>query len=630
VARTKRREQQLRKQKVRKQLKIKGAELIISPKDPRSDIPAVNYSRFVRAIAERDSVVWDAILLYLAFFEIHHYKQLGNDAIKKLTEFFTLVFSAFGDENFVPQPDKVVALVQFGHIFQHLLALTGYRTSDAALRNCLLQQHNLPKILMLQGPRCDVQIDQSKIFDMHPVLASMWYNSYLLGISSPTKEMQQNRYRHLKFMDERWIPYTHQVTSTYFTCTYMCPEEARHCKGIMNSAFKKTRTWEFTNTKSNNERPHIAIITNKWHRNHAVYKSAGVMVEQLLPFADLTLIWTGPPDRVPDTIVKDYFKQVLYCYFKDNGDLVIPPEMRHNEFDMVYYTDIGMSNESIWLSNSRIAPIQAMGYGHPDTSGDNSEIDYFIGGDIEKDSTDQYSETMVLLPGLGQHPAWPTYERKNNYRNDDIVRVNCVWGPDKYNYTLLSVLQEINHEVARRLGGDGTLSTHELHLFGSPGLNRYAALPAFIADVKRLLPNAIVHSEQEYYDYMENAEMHDFSINSFPFGCYNVLVESLFLGLPFITICGSRFYNRAGMWLNDRVGMSDNNFESPRDMINRAADLITNPDLLKAQREHIANLDLKKVLFDENDYFLQAVQYILTHHPFTETKIIGESNDKAE
>jgi predicted O-linked N-acetylglucosamine transferase (SPINDLY family) len=295
-----------------------------------------------------------------------------------------------------------------------------------------------------------------------------------------------------------------------------------------------------------------------------------------------------------------------------------------------------MTDESIWMSTMRIAPIQAVGYGHPDTTGDNNEIDYFVGGDVEKDSTDQYSETMVLLPGLAQEPAWPTAPRQNNYLDDGIVRVNCVWGPDKYNYTLLTVLAEINARVNQVYQEDFHDSTeehevadirtlnHEFHFFASPGANRYAALPPFINEVRKILPNVVTHTQQEYYDYMVNAEMHDFSLNSFPFGCYNVLIESLYMGLPFLSLVGDRFYNRAGMYLNDQIGMEENNFDIPSDLVDKAVTLITDPSELKRQREQLASIDLKDKLFTlKGNHFLEAVEYMFDNHPFNETHIIG-------
>jgi predicted O-linked N-acetylglucosamine transferase (SPINDLY family) len=619
--RTKNREKQLRQKKVQKKVTEKKAPFVTMPKDHRQQIVQIDEDRWMRAILARDQDVFRAIVDYLFFFENHHYKMLGTAALKDLGHFIRLTYDAMLTEGFNPRNEDAINLVQLSHIFQQLVAVSGYKTNDGPLRNIMLQKDNLVKALFLQNPRCEFQVDQKKFFDANPQIASIWHGVYMGGLSTPTKTLQQNIYRHLMSMDERYTIANHRQTATYFTCTYHCPEHALRCKSIMNKAIQEAGVPTFNNRPSGGEKKHIAIITNRWHRNHAVYKSAGPLVEQLRDKYRLSLIWTSP--GIPDTTVKDYFESFSQCYFQNDGSLIIPPELQDNDFDMVYFPDVGMSDESIWLANSKIAPIQAVGYGHPDSTGANNHIDYFICGDVEKDADDAYSETRVCLPGLAQEPAWPTAAKEDNYIDDGIVRINCVWGPDKYNHTLLSVLEAMNHEV---YGRTGKAPTHEFHLFGSPGMNRYGALPAFMNDVMPMLPNAHVHTEWEYYDYMREMQKNDFALNSFPFGCYNVLIESLWAGIPFLTLVGERFYNRAGMWLNDQVGMSENNFQIPRELVNHAVDLILNPELLKAQREHLAGVDLKEKLFTlKGNYFLEAIDYIFANHPFTETKIIGEN-----
>jgi hypothetical protein len=635
---TKKRQKQLRKQKKQKKLREVKAPLVLMPQNPMTDIPEVNYDGWLRAIESRDPRCWDAILHYLTYFERHSYKAYGPRAIKSIHRFCQLVYTLMGVDEFSPSGRQASQLVQCGHIFQHLVAVTGFKNNDGALHSAILQQKNLPKVLFLLNPRCDLQINQSDLFNTDPTLVSLWYNNYLLGISSPTDQIQRNLYNHLQVMDERWRPPHHALTGIYFTSTYHNTDAVRRVKKIINKGVKEKGVPEFTNNPNPKS---VAIVTNKWHRNHAVYKSASPLVEQLVGEYNLTLVWTANPQAMPDTIVTDYFDKVVNCYFTPRGELIIPDEVKNNDFQFVYFPDIGMTDESIWLSNCRMAPIQAVGYGHPDTTGDGNEIDYFVGGQVEKEATDKYAETMVLLPGLAQEPAWPTAERKYNYKDDSIVRVNCVWGPDKYNYTLLRVLSEINKEVNRKLEEKSLLqqqegnlagfaqpvqSNHEFHFFASPGINRYAALPPFIRDVANILPNVVLHSEQEYYDYMENAEMHDFSLNSFPFGCYNVLIESLYMGLPFITMYGDRFYNRAGMRLNEQVGLEENNYPTARGFIQGAAELILDPEKLKRQRQHLADIDLKDRLFTlKGKHFLEAVNYMIANHPFEETKLIGET-----
>jgi len=618
----KRRRDQRKSTTVREKRSIKKAPLCDFSIDPKIGVPVMNMGAVLQAIVDRDNEVWNAFIKYLLFFESHHYKQFGSEAIKRLNVFVHCFFTAMAVEDFLPEPKQITNLIQLGHILQHVVASSSYQTCDRILNCTLGMQNNVPKIMMLMNPRCEIQLDQEKLFEIEPNVASLWYMTYMMGLSSPTELIQKNLYRHLEKMSERFTPPRRALSGLYFSCTYHNPNSVRRVKGIINKGIKTATTVPtFVNSPDPKS---IAIVTNRWHRNHAVYKSASPLVEQLVGKYKLTLIWTAPPDAVPPTVVKDYFDAVHHCYFRPDESIVFPPEVMNNDFQMVYYPDIGMSDESIWLSNARIAPIQAVGYGHPDTTGDNNEIDYFIGGQIEKEATDAYSETMVLIPGLAQEPAWPTAPRQNNYIDDGIVRVNCVWGPDKYNFTLLKMLVEINKAVDKIKPTTYHPPTHEFHLFGSPGMNRYAALPPFAKEIAQLLPNAVLHTEQEYYDYMKNAEMHDFSLNSFPFGCYNVLVESLYMGLPFLSLVGNRFYNRAGMYLNERVGMGYNNFETPKDFIEQAAELITNPETLRTQREHLASVDLKRALFTlEGEHFLEAVQYIIANHPFNETKIIG-------
>ena len=95
------------------------------------------------------------------------------------------------------------------------------------------------------------------------------------------------------------------------------------------------------------------------------------------------------------------------------------------EFNVVFYTDIGMDLESKYLSNLRIAPIQIAGYGHP-VSTFGSTVDYFLAGAaVENQNAKQhYSERIVLIEGLGIHPTIQkikTPQAKNKMSNDEVL-----------------------------------------------------------------------------------------------------------------------------------------------------------------------------------------------------------------
>lgn len=69
--------------------------------------------------------------------------------------------------------------------------------------------------------------------------------------------------------------------------------------------------------------------------------------------------------------------------------------------DVLFYPDIGMSKDTYLLAFSRLAPVQAVSWGHPDTTGVDT-IDYFVSasGMEPPDADRHYSERLIRLDRL--------------------------------------------------------------------------------------------------------------------------------------------------------------------------------------------------------------------------------------
>ena len=69
--------------------------------------------------------------------------------------------------------------------------------------------------------------------------------------------------------------------------------------------------------------------------------------------------------------------------------------------DIVFYPDIGMTPSSYYLAFSRLAPVQLVSWGHPDTTGIDT-IDYFLSAESlePEDAKTHYSERLIRLPRL--------------------------------------------------------------------------------------------------------------------------------------------------------------------------------------------------------------------------------------
>jgi predicted O-linked N-acetylglucosamine transferase (SPINDLY family) len=72
------------------------------------------------------------------------------------------------------------------------------------------------------------------------------------------------------------------------------------------------------------------------------------------------------------------------------------------QLDVLFYQDIGMEPFSYFLSFARLAPVQCVSFGHPDTTGV-STIDWFVSNDLYElpEAPSHYSEKLFQLRNLG-------------------------------------------------------------------------------------------------------------------------------------------------------------------------------------------------------------------------------------
>lgn len=91
------------------------------------------------------------------------------------------------------------------------------------------------------------------------------------------------------------------------------------------------------------------------------------------------------------------------------------------ELDVLFYQDIGMDSYTYFLAFSRLARVQCLSFGHPDTTGI-PNMDYFVSCEnFETDgAAEHYSERLFLLRGIGSlayyyRPAPPAPEKNRAY-----------------------------------------------------------------------------------------------------------------------------------------------------------------------------------------------------------------------
>jgi len=539
------------------------------------------------------------------------YGGFGREDLKQLNTFVEFVFFLMTREDF-RLPDVWIPLfTNINPIFANIVASTGYKTTDGVLKSVLYQQGNYAKILFLYTCRNEPIIPIQELIKLNPPLATIWWNNFSVAPpGSLSARVYENMQAHLMNFTPELILTDIRTQPIYFQCSYHGIDE-RPIKEWQNKQIQKLNAHVKIRCKPRKGR--VAIITDKWVPTTAVYKSSYPQIAELAKKYDLTLVRSS---RCHATEVdKTLFKRIIDIKFSPHGLDMSP--LQTSDFELAYFPDVGMTDESVYMANLRLAPIMVCGYGHP-VSTYGSRIDYFIGG-LESECIelheDNYSERLVLIPGIGAHPVDPKYQKKHPQSTEKFY-INCCWTTSKINWPMLAMLQRIQSRASKPV---------HYQFYPSWTGVRYNCFPSLVEEMSRLFNQGVtVHGNLQYQPYLESMEKGSLTIDSYPFGGYNTIVDSLFVGCPVVTIEGTKFYNRASSALSRRVGI-DLSTRSIADCEDCVLELIANPDKLMELRSRLDNEEyLRERLLHTNEqvYFVKAIDYLIENHPVPGTEPI--------
>ena len=516
----------------------------------------------------------------------------------------------FSSPDYIVSPVYAIDFIELNNIISNLTAISCYKNTNEhleALKKIPPSLNNLTKILTLYSARNTVKFDIHELFDMDCRLASVWYYNYFFVDSFPTLIMNNNISEHIKNIDPRlnFVPFN--VGQAYFISTYYDTVNDRKLKQIINGSIKDAlKNIKITNKPDRNK---IAFITNRWVAGDAVYTTCHDHAMELAKDYDITLIqWDN---RATSDI--ELFKEVidLKIGYRNNQLAFNLSLIKKNNFSLVWFPDIGLNDESIFLSNLRIAPVQVTTYSHT-VSTFGSKIDYFIGGkdvEIARDANQNYFETLLLIPGIGLQCVWPDYEKKNIRNETGNLIIDCPWGIMKLNYDILHDLQTIIKWSDKKI---------IFRFFGGDACNRFNNYIPLKNELISILGQEhvelIPHTPGQKY--MEMLETGDITIASYPSGGYNSLINSLFLGKPVIVREGNKAYNRIDAAVLRRLDLDELISYNRDEYIDKIVNLINDDEYRKLLTSKINNMNLKSLLFrdDEAKYFKKAIDYLIENH----------------
>ncbi len=358
------------------------------------------------------------------------------------------------------------------------------------------------------------------------------------------------------------LPCNVNFVSSLYRAAYICPSIRAFSEQVSRNVFS-TLTDAYiapgapAGAARSKDAPYrIGIATRFWNPRHPVHRCLSPLIEGLSK-GHRELYWylvdVPPP----------LSRESIGIGAEDRMEVFAPPEeseanlpetidrvyraMMRDRLDLLFYPEVGMSQSIALLARRRIARVQAVGYGHPVTTG-SAQIDYFVGGAAIEDrrSAYEYSERLVLIPGLGvcstEPPAAPPRRRP---LNADPVRLINVSTPHKYTVPMVQTWNEILTRAKTAV---------ELHLFPN---GRESEVEALRQRLHGLLPDKYVtiHTKLERRELMSELADGDLYLESFPFGGYNTLVEALSTGMPVVCPWGNRAPSRFGAGIARMMGL---------------------------------------------------------------------------
>ncbi len=556
------------------------------------------------------------------FFDRYQMEEMDGGYMETMALIAKVVLRIFADKRFKIPQDLIPSMIYINCLISNLVRISSFKTTDLVIKLLLEQDPDIPKIMTLYSARNELELDLKLFYNYDRFLATLWWATVIdQTVNSNSETIYKNMMRFLHsdialknycITDPRYRVYEH-IVHPYFWTSYYDPPQEPVMKPIINREIRKhvkpPVQWLNPDYKK------ILLISWSFRKEHAVYRCMAPLIYSLKGHYHITQVCLDTTDSSKDINsfdldLVDEFLRIDTPSGEENEatDRLI----RSGKYGIVFYPDVGMNFSSIAFANTRLAPIQIATYGHP-VSTWHSEIDYFIGGvesELPEKPERNYSERLVLIPGLGTVAVMPEYKRQNPKRapeHEGRIMISCSWGSVKFNYKNLLSLKKIVESTNRKI----------CFYFMGIKATRFQLIP-FAQELYELLgkENVKVSGYALYDEYVGEIEYCDFGLDAFPFGSYNRIVDTLIAGKPIIVQEGDRAYNRFASAILRRIGQPELIADTDQKLVDITLRMIEDDEFRKSSINHIETTDIKKFVSDDGNfkYYKKAFDYLVENH----------------
>ncbi len=280
------------------------------------------------------------------------------------------------------------------------------------------------------------------------------------------------------------------------------------------------------------------------------------------------------------------------------------------ELDILFYTDIGMDALTYFLAFSRLAPVQCVTWGHPDTTGI-PNIDFYIScEDFETEGSEtQYSESLVRMKNIPNY-----FYRPDSVKLTDTQLIRKKVGLPNGNrlYVVPQSLFKFHPDFDAVLGeilrrdSNGLLILFEaMHKPLSTLL-----MDRFLQSIPDVTERIIFLPRLSFNDFLSFMRSADAVLDT-PYFCGGTTSLEIFsVGCPIVTWPGSRMASRFTYAYYKKMNVMDLVCNDSEQYIQRAVRLANDADWKKQLSEKIQ--EGNHIFYENPDSVRELEQFLLS------------------
>tara|TARA_B100001540_G_scaffold93087_1_gene83972 strand:- start:439 stop:2106 length:1668 start_codon:yes stop_codon:yes gene_type:complete len=434
---------------------------------------------------------------------------------------------------------------------------------------------------------------------------------FLARINFNLGEIEKAIYYYNKIIEKKEATKFILINQVYiynYLNSYSQNEYNEYCKKYINSIKKidDNKFLKLTNEK-NPKKIKIGFFSTNF-RNHAVMNFLLETIKNLNnEFETVAFNFTNP--RYQDHITEQLKKNFTSWHdIHQLDDVAAVNLIRKNKinilFDLVGYS----GGTRLELFKYRSAPIQISWIGYTNSTG-LSEMDYIIADPYVLYNREYYSEKVLRLPNI-----WSCHELLNKE-----IKVNEL--PAKKNGYI--TFGSFNN-FAKISDNSIILWSNLLKRINSKLILKSSSQALEISKenlIKKFEAQGIERKKIEFLKRTESHKKHlecynkiDIALDTIPYNGATTSFESVWMGVPVMTIVGNSFTSRYGYSINKNLKLEEFVAKDEKQFLDKAEKICSNLSELDNLRGKLRNIAIESPLFNQNKFnndFVNIIKKIL-------------------